>query len=435
MKKIFSFMTIAFMAIVLTGCCCNKEKTWKTSDVIYEVNIRQYTSEGTFNAFAESLPRLKELGVDILWIMPIQPIGVDGRKGTLGSYYSISDYTAVNPEFGTLEDFKSLVKKAHEQGQIIILDWVANHTSRDAVWLERGHKNWYVWDSATGAPAIAYDWTDIAQLNYKDEDMRSEMIKSMKFWLTETDIDGFRCDVAGEVPTDFWNKAVPELKKVKPNIFMLAEAEKPELMDTAFDMYYAWSLHTTMNQIAQGKENVNKLRQTLAAMSENFPARAIPMIFTSNHDENSWHGTEFERMGNSVESFAALSYTLPGMPLIYSGQEAGFDRRLSFFEKDSINWSGADAEKWTSFYKKMNELRESHPALSSRSDGAYSEVGTSDPDNIYAFIRVVEKDTVICFFNLSENEIPCAFSCPRDGSDKMLPLKAWEYSITTYGGK
>ncbi|MDR2556973.1 MAG: alpha-amylase, partial [Bacteroidales bacterium] len=242
MKKLLSFFAVALVAVMLTSCCCNNggDQKWKTSDVIYEVNIRQYTPEGTFNAFAEELPRLKELGVDILWIMPISPIGTDGRKGTLGSYYSIVDYTAVNPEFGTLDDFKALVKKAHSLGLKVIIDWVANHTSRDAVWLQKGHKDWYVWDTAIDAPAVQYDWTDIAQLDYSNQDMRAEMVKCMKFWLTEADIDGFRCDVAGEVPTDFWNETVPELRKIKENIFMLAEAEQPDLMETAFNMYYAW---------------------------------------------------------------------------------------------------------------------------------------------------------------------------------------------------
>jgi glycosidase len=436
MKKLLSFFAMALVAVMLTSCCCNKggEQKWKTSDVIYEVNIRQYTPEGTFNAFVAELPRLKELGVDIIWIMPVSPIGIEGRKGGLGSYYSIVDYTAVNPEFGTLDDFKTLVKKAHEVGLKVIIDWVANHTSRDAVWLQRGHKNWYIWDSATNEPGVKYDWTDIAQLDYTNEDMRAEMVKCMKFWLTEADIDGFRCDVASEVPTDFWNKAIPELRKVKDDIFMLAEAEEPSLMDKAFNMYYAWGLHFVTNEVAQGKKNVNAIRQEIARMMNDFPKSAIPMYFTSNHDENSWKGSEFERMSKGVEAFAALTYVLPGMPLIYSGQEAGFDRRLSFFEKDSINWHGVDANKWGIFYKNMNTCRKEHPALYSQPDGgSFREVMTSDPDNIYAFTRLAAGDTVICFFNFSDKEIPCAFACPRDGSDKMLPLKAWEYSITAYG--
>ena len=435
MKKIIALFAVALVAVVLTLFFNRSdEQKWKTSDVIYEVNIRQYTPEGTFNAFTKELPRLKELGVDIIWIMPISPIGVEGRKGTLGSYYSIVDYTAVNPEFGTLDDFKTLVKKAHELNLKVIIDWVANHTSRDAVWLKNGHKDWYVWDTATDAPAVKYDWTDIAQLDYTNRDMRAEMVKCMKFWLTEADIDGFRCDVAGEVPTDFWNETVPELRKVKENLFMLAEAEKPELMNFAFDVYYSWGLHNAMNEVAQGKENVNAIRKQIARMINDFPQSAIPMYFTSNHDENSWKGSEFERMGEGTEAFAALTYTLPGVPLIYSGQEAGFDRSLSFFEKDSIDWTGPNAAKWTEFYKKMNDLREKHPALYSYPDGGtFGEVMTSYHDNIYAFVRIVPGDTVICFFNFSDKEIPCAFACPRDGSDKMLPLKPWEYSITTYG--
>ena len=315
MKK--SFVLYLLIPLLLFSCkqgnkpaVVTDQKTsvhpeWVYNATIYEVNTRQYTPEGTFNAFAQHLPRLKQLGVDILWFMPIQTIGEKGRKGTLGSYYSIRNYTEVNKEFGTLDDFKNVVKQAHEQGMKVILDWVANHTSRDNVWMDQ-HPDWYVRDSLGNIPVL-YDWTDIAELNYDKADMRAEMIKSMMFWIREADIDGFRCDVAGEVPTDFWLAAKDSLKTLKSDIFMLAEAEKPELNESAFDAYYAWNFHHKMNMVAQGKANVDSLRAALQKMKTDFSPNAIPMIFTSNHDENSWNGTEFERMGDAAKTFAALT--------------------------------------------------------------------------------------------------------------------------------
>src|SRR5690554_720691 len=332
---------------------------WAYDAVIYEVNTRQFTPEGTLTAFSAHLPRLKELGVDILWFMPIQPIGEKDRKGTLGSYYSIKDYTGVNSEFGNLEEFRKVVKEAQYMGMKVILDWVANHTSRDALWVD-AHPDWYVRDSL-GELNVMYDWTDIAQLDYSKPEMREAMIASMLFWVRETGIDGFRCDVAGELPTDFWVAAKDSLVALKPDIFMLAEAEKPELNDSLFDAYYAWDFHHRMNAVAQGVEDVDSLRASFNRMIDRFAPDAIPMFFTSNHDENSWNGTEFERMGEAVRSFAVLTYMLPGMPLIYSGQEAGFDHRLAFFEKDEIDWS--DPQDFSSFYSALNRFKKEQKAL------------------------------------------------------------------------
>jgi len=255
-----------------------KHPEWVYDAVIYEVNTRQYTPEGTFNAFAANLPRLKELGVDILWFMPIQPIGEKDRKGNLGSYYSIKNYTGINEEFGTLDDFKAVVRKAHDLDMRVILDWVANHTSRDAVWVD-AHPEWYVRDSL-GNLNVMYDWTDIAQLDYNQPPMRAAMIAAMQYWIREIGIDGFRCDVAGEIPTDFWTTAKDSLTALNPDIFLLAEAEKPELNETAFDAYYAWDFHHKMNMVAQGKENADSLRASLQRMHERFAPYAVPMFFT-----------------------------------------------------------------------------------------------------------------------------------------------------------
>lgn len=412
---------------------------WVYNATIYEVNTRQYTPEGTFNAFAQHLPRLKQLDVDILWFMPIQTIGEKGRKGTLGSYYSIRNYTEVNKEFGTLDDFKSVVKQAHEQGMKVILDWVANHSSRDNVWMTQ-HPDWYVRDSLGNIPVL-YDWTDIAELNYDKADMRAEMIKSMMFWIREANIDGFRCDVAGEVPTDFWLAAKDSLKTLKPDIFLLAEAEKPELNESVFDAYYAWNFHHKMNLVAQGKANADSLRAALQKMKTDFSPNAIPMIFTSNHDENSWNGTEFERMGEAAKTFAALTYVLPGMPLIYSGQEVGLNRRLQFFEKDSISWK--DRDGFTDFYRSLNKLKKSNPALMCQEKGGeLIEIGNNNARNIWSFKRTKDANEVVCVFNFSKKTQKVDFEqdFPGQGfkafpdnaevsSQKSMNLGPWEYRI------
>ena len=398
---------------------------WVYNATLYEVNIRQYTKEGTFSAFINHIPRLKELGVDILWIMPVQPIGEKNRKGTLGSYYSIKNYTQINPEFGTLDDFKQLVAEAHNSGMKVILDWVANHTSFDADWALE-HKDWYATDSL-GQIVSPYDWTDVAKLNYGNSDMRKAMQDAMLFWLKETNIDGFRCDVAGEVPTDFWESTVAELKKVKPDIFMLAEAEKPELNVKAFDAYYSWELFHQMNEIAQGKANVNALRETLKNRSK-FPDYAIPMQFTSNHDENSWNGTEFERMGNAAHPFTVLTYFLPGIPLIYSGQEVGFNHRLEFFEKDSIDWS--DTGNFTAFYQTLINLKKENNTLDCPElGGKMDEITTSKPDEIFAFQRNIGDDKIIAIFNLSSNSVDFTIENDNLNIPSQMHLLPWEYKI------
>lgn len=448
MKKVLLFTTV----VLLFLSCGNKKKQepvvqqgpsahaeWVYDATIYEVNVRQYTPEGTFNAFAANLPRLKDLGVKILWFMPIQTIGEKERKGTLGSYYSIRNYTEVNKEFGTLDDFRNVVKQAHDQGMKVILDWVANHTSRDNVWMDE-HPDWHVRDSLGNIPVL-YDWTDIGELNYDNADMRAEMIRSMMFWVREADIDGFRCDVAGEVPTDFWVTAKDSLKTLKADIFMLAEAEKPELNEQAFDAFYAWDFHHKMNMVAQGKENADSLRLSLNRMKERFSKTAIPMYFTSNHDENSWNGTEFERMGEAAKTFAALTYMLPGMPLIYSGQEVGFNRRLQFFEKDSIDWT--DKGGFTPLYQSLVAFKKANPALFTQEKaGEMIEITNDKPESVWSFKRVKGANEVVCVFNLSKDNVTVKFNEKVPGKNfksfaddqvakpaKQMNLKPWEYKV------
>ena len=443
---------LLFAAFLLFACKSNEttepvvtvsgeHADWVYDATIYEVNVRQYTTEGTFSAFEQHIPRLQELGVDILWFMPIQTIGEVERKGTLGSYYSIQNYTEVNGEFGTLQDFKSVVDKAHASGMKVILDWVANHTSRDAVWLE--NEDWYVTDT-DGKIVAPYDWSDVAKLNYNNEDMRDAMVQSMLWWVHETDIDGFRCDVANEVPTDFWLSVTDSLKAIKPNIFMLAEAEEPELNNKAFDAYYAWDFHHKMNIVAKGEGNVDSLRLSLNKMNSRFDDRAIPMYFTSNHDENSWNGTEFERMGDAASTFAALTYVLPGMPLIYNGQEVGFNRRLEFFEKDNIDWTASSSEHdFTNLYEQLNALKKSNSVLfTQEKDGEMVEIENNMSDKVWSFKRVKGENEVHCVFNFTDEDVFVSFDeaiagegfkeFPGETSSDVIEsvkLKAWEYKL------
>ena len=369
---------------------------WSRNANIYEVNVRQYTPEGTFKAFQEHLPRLKQMGVDILWFMPITPIGEKNRKGGLGSYYAVKDYKGINPEFGTLDDFKSVVQQAHQSGMKVILDWVANHTAWDNPWITE-HPDWYVKDS-TGAIVSPYDWSDAAQLDFKNKEMWAGMFDAMKYWLTETEVDGFRCDVAWNVPIEFWDSARVELDKVRP-VFMLAEAEGPKYHTRAFDMSYSWEVHHLMNAIAQGKKNVRSLDSLLVKQDTLYPADAYRMLFTSNHDENSWKGTEFERMGEGSLCMAVLTATLPGMPLIYSGQESAFNQRLRFFEKDTIEWNDY---RLAPFYTGLLTLKHSYqPLWNGNWGGEMKRVSTSADTSVMAFIREKEGERIFVITNLS----------------------------------
>ena len=405
MRRILLF---SLLAALLLGACTPAPKTetapvnpleWSNDAVMYEVNVRQFTPEGTFNAFAEHLPRLKELGVEILWFMPIHPIGEKNRKGSLGSYYSIRDYKAVNPEFGTIDDFKALVNKAHEMGFKVIIDCVANHSSFDNVWTEN-HTEWYTQDSLGNIIPPVADWSDVADLNYDNTEMRAAMLDAMKFWVAEAGIDGYRCDYAGGVPTDFWETARVALDSIKP-VFMLAENEDAlDLLNKAFECNYGWTVHHLMKEIYEGKKNVTDIQGYFAKADSTYPAGKYILNFTSNHDENSWNGTEYERLGESVKTYAALSFALPGMPLIYTGQEAGLDRRLAFFEKDSINWSKDIS--MTTFYAKLIDLKQENPALwNGAAGGKIQFLQTSEPQKLLAFKREKENNSVLVMMNLA----------------------------------
>ena len=404
MKKI---LILALGALAMISCakqpCDARHTCWAYDATIYELNTRQATPEGTFAAAEALLPELKESGVDIIWIMPIQKIGVLERKGTLGSYYAITDYCEFNPEFGTRADFESFLAKAHELGMKVILDWVANHTAPDSEWTK--NEGWHYRDSL-GNLMVQYDWTDISKLNYDNQDMRAEMKKAMHWWMDTIGIDGFRCDVAGEVPTDFWNEAMAEIRAKHPDMFTLAEdeAEAQDLTESAFDMYYGWELHHLMNGVAQGKKTVEDLWGYFAKVDTTIRKEAIRMNFTSNHDENSWNGTEFERMGDATDLFAAFTYVVPGMPMIYTGQMSGNHHRLEFFEKDVIDRVENAPQK--ALYKGLNDLRAANRALWSNEKGAEMVRLTADNDKVFACVRTKScpkhgDNTVIAIMNMS----------------------------------
>ena len=451
MKKLIILIT-AIVALTACGkkhCCHHSHPCWAYNATIYELNTRQATPEGTFAAAEALLPQLRENGVDIIWVMPCQPIGVLTRKGSLGSYYSIIDYCAINPEFGTRADFEHFLAAAHEQGFKVILDWVANHTAPDSEWTK--NEGWHYRDSL-GNLMVQYDWTDISKLNYDNADMRAAMKQAMHWWMDSIGIDGFRCDVAGEVPTDFWNDAMGELRVNHPKMFTLAEDEDKaqELTESAFDMYYGWTLHHIMNDVAQGKKGVEDLWDYFAKADTTIRANAIRMNFTSNHDENSWNGTEYERMGDAADLFTAFTYLVPGMPLIYTGQLSGNNHRLAFFEKDCIDTLMSNSGQKYLLYQRLNTLRKSNPALWSPEVGAPMVRIPADNDAIFAFVRHKTcpkhgDNTVLAVMNMSDKEQTVTldmgewsgtYTCPC-GKEKELEsattmtLRPWQWKVLT----
>lgn len=450
MRKIFFFSAIAgFFAVLLVGCGGSKAKKaeaaqdstlttvkhpeWSRNAVIYEVNLRQYTDSGTITAFAEQLPRLKELGVDILWFMPIYPISELNRKGELGSYYAVKDYKAFNPEFGTIDQFKEVVKQAHAQGMKVILDWVPNHSGCDNAWVTE-HPDWYAKDE-NGKMFGPYDWTDVYKFDYSNPEMRAAMVDAFKFWLTEVGVDGFRCDVAMEVPVDFWDETRPQLEAVKPDLFMLAEASVPALQKNGFDMGYNWPMKDLFSEIAATsgqytfKGENGEIRKfpvkhaiaidsLLAKQAQDYPGDTYLMNMITNHDLNSWEGTEFERLGNLQGAFAVLSYTLPGMPLIYTGQETGMNRAFEFFKKDTPpTWEPRN--EYFTFYQKLNALKHNQSALKAGNEGAKMVRYATESPDLYIFERGDDNGTVLVMVNLGAEELPIAYKGQAPSSDGL----------------
>ena len=412
---------------------------WIKDAVIYELNARQFSDEGSFNAVTADLPRLKELGVDIIWLMPIHPSGVKNRTGELGSYYSVKDYREVNPEFGSMQDFKAMVTSAHEHGMKVIIDWVPNHSAWDNP-LAEAHPDWYA-KSEDGSFASPFDWTDVIQFDYDNEELRQYMIESLIFWLEEADIDGYRFDVAHMVPVDFWDEVRVALDKVK-EVFLLAEADQPWLHKKAMNMSYDWRFHHIMNEVAAGKQTVLDMKKHFAYADTAYPPNSILMQFTSNHDENSWNGTAYDRLGDGVKAFAVLTFTVPGMPLIYNGQEACMDKMLKFFERDPIEWKECEM---FGFYQKLIQLRTETPALWSADAGGDMKIlSTGLDDKVFAFSRAKGESMVVAAFNFSEETLIVKLPDDLEGKkfreyfsgenmEKMsgheLKLDPWDYKV------
>jgi len=371
---------------------------WTRSATLYELNTRQFTPEGTFRAAMAQLPRLKALGVDIVWLMPIHEIGQLNRKGTLGSPYSVRDYFSVNHEFGTLDDLKAFVAAAHGLGMHVILDWVANHTAWDND-LVREHPDWYARDwKGDFTPTPWWDWSDIIDLDYAHPELRRYMTEAMKYWVREADIDGFRCDVAGFVPVDFWNEVRRELDTIKP-VFMLAEWESRDLHARAFDATYAWSWNDAMHRITIGAADVSGLYNYYSWNEGAFPPNSMRMTFVSNHDKNAWEGTQFEQFGDGLEAAIVLSVVGDGLPLIYDGQEAGNPRRLAFFEKDSIVWREHPIGE---LYRRLFALKHANTALWNARWGATMLKVPNDAEaHVLSFVRRNDRDKVFAVLNLS----------------------------------
>ena len=414
---------------------------WTKNATIYQVNTRQFSEEGTFAAVQRELPRLKDLGVDILWLMPIHPIGEQNRKGTLGSPYSVRDYYGVNPEFGTLEDLKALVDAAHELDMYVILDWVANHTAWDNP-LREQHPEWYDRDyKGDFRPTPWWDWSDIIDLDYSQPGVRQYMTEALKYWVREVGIDGYRCDVAGFVPVDFWENARRELDAIRP-VFMLAEWESRDLHASAFDATYAWSWYDAVRDIVNGRAGLGQLFRYYSHRESAYPAEAFRMVGVSNHDKNAWEHTPMEAFGDAMDAVIVLSVVGDGIPMIYNGQEAGNEKQLAFFEKDPIAWREHPTGK---LYKQLFALKKSNTALWNGQWGAVMvRVWNSAPDDVLSFVRENDKDKVFAMMNLSPDEQVVTFSSgPFEGEYRdyfsgellsvddatELALEPWGYRV------
>jgi glycosidase len=448
------FALVLAIAIALFGCKAAVGKKeikpfisevvhpdWSKNSVLYEVNIRQFTPEGTFNAFTAHLPRLKQLGVDILWLMPINPIGIKNRKEALGSYYSVKDFTDVNPEFGSLEDFKKLIAKSHELGFHVIIDWVPNHSSWDNK-LTQEHPDWYKKDSIGNfTPPIGTDWTDVIQFDWSKKGLQDYMIGALKFWV-DLGVDGFRVDHPHITPYEFWDRARAELNKIRP-VFLLAENEDQiDFLKNGFDMNYAWELHHLMNSIAQGKDSVKSLNKYYLKERSIFPSNVYRMVFMDNHDENSWNGTINSRMGEAQNAFAVFMFTTQGVPLLYNGQEVCLNKSLRFFVRDTIKW---DSCKMTSFYTDLIKMKKENKALWNGEFGGIMEMIRTNKDNkVFAYFREKDGNRVVVLLNLSKKNLAIKPDAQRIGGEyknyftgekitlpmkDSLRLEPWGYQV------
>lgn len=446
---------IAILALILTLSCTQQSTTqsntimtqgtlhtqavdWLRTANIYEVNVRQYTTQGTFAAFQHHITRLKAMGVQVLWLMPIHPIGITNRKEALGSYYSIKDYKGINPEYGTLQDFKNIITEAHHHGIKVIIDWVANHTSWDHAWVTQ-HPEYYAKDS-TGNLYAPYDWTDVVQLNHNSPTQQAAMIDAMQYWVQETDIDGFRCDMAHLTPLSFWKQARLQCDSIKP-LLWLAESQDTPYFE-AFDILYGWEWLHKMEDYYKGNTNIAGLDSVITLYNTQVAHNKYRLYFTSNHDENSWQDTEYKRLGSSALAFAAISATLPGVPLIYNGQEEPLLRKLNFFNKDNI---GFNSYSLAPLYQALLQLKATNPAMANDSTIQYQRLHTSDDSRIMAYLRTKGSNQVLVIANLStapnytftinDNRLTGSFANIQNKATndfttlKDFQLEAWGYVV------
>jgi alpha-amylase len=421
---------------------------WAKNAVLYECNVRQFSPSGDFKGVMAQLPRLKELGMDILWLMPIHPIGVEKRKGSLGSPYSVMDFKAVNPDLGTEQELMQLVQQAHQLGMKVILDWVPNHTSWDAVW-KKTHPEYYtrykggftVPLNEKGEPIA--DWADICDLEFSNPTLRKAMIDAMGYWVKTCDIDGFRCDMAGLVDKRFWREAGPALDSIKP-LFMLSEwQDEPDHFNSAFHFNYAWKWKDVTRDIAAGKQNAISLDTLKVFLDSFYPAGYQQMLFTLNHDENTWSGTESDLYGQAADIMNVLAFTMPGIPMLYNGQEDELRQRLKFFDRDPIRWTQYQR---TPFFQTLCNLRHDNAAIwSGNYGGSIEKFSTSDDINVYAFGRNKGTDRVVVVANLckSARTVTVQLGKGYEGAyanvfgsntlqltgDLQLTLQPWEYLV------
>ncbi|MEZ5306649.1 MAG: alpha-amylase family glycosyl hydrolase [Pyrinomonadaceae bacterium] len=414
---------------------------WAREGVIYQIYPRQYSEKGDFDSITKDLPRLKALGVDILWIMPVQPIGELKKKGTIGSPYAIKDYYAINPDYGTKDDFRELVAGAHKLGMKVIIDIVANHTSWDSVLMK--NPDFYTKNEKGEIVPPVPDWADVADLNYSNPAVRSYMKDMLKFWISEYDLDGFRCDVAGFIPTDFWEDARREVDKVKSDTFWLAEWHEPDLMVNAFNADYAWALHSSIDEVMHGIKPAQEIHETLERERARFPKKTLHMRFVDNHDERRAIARFGER---GVLAAHAFVFLYDGIPLIYNGMEAGDTAESgapALFEKNPIDWAFAERRpEFAVFYKQMIALRKKYPALTK---GDVRWVKNSDGNRVLSFTRSFQGEELLAVINLSsspfrgnvevkgefEEITPDFRSTGRNPVSALpfVPLEGWEFRV------
>ncbi len=407
---------------------------WVEDQTLYEVNLRQFSPEGNVEGLRKQLPRLKELGVGTLWLMPVNPIGSDGRTGRLGSPYAVKNYTQFNPEFGTLAEFKAVVDQAHRMGMYVIIDWVGNHTALDHEWVGE-HPDWYKHDSSGQLVHPMPTWRDVIALNYQSVALRREMIESMAFWVRDVGVDGFRCDAAEFVPLDFWAQARDSLRKIKP-VFMLAEGVKPELLSYAFDAAYAWDLSANMENIFKGTKTVPDLINYLKADAAILPQGKFRLNFTTNHDKNAFQGTTREVFGPAADAFTVLTFTVPGMPLIYNGQETGDEHQLNLFDHDPIAWR---EDREAKLYSTLARLKRNNVALwEGGSSAPVQFIETGAGRSFLVFRREAGGDSVIVALNLSSRT--AKMHVPSDVGqmqmllgDDSLPVENGEVTLGAWG--